>query len=37
LGVTPVALDGRVHTLEVRLARAGLTARARKSYLAVEK
>lgn len=37
LGVTPVALDGRVHTLEVRVAGSGLTARARKSYLAVEK
>ena len=37
LGVTPVALDGRVHQLDVRLSRAGMTARARKSYLAVEK
>ena len=35
LGFTPVALDGRTHALEVRLARKGLTARARKSYLAV--
>lgn len=34
LGVTPVALDGRVHALEVRLAQPGMTARARKSYLA---
>jgi hypothetical protein len=37
LGFTPVALDGRTHALEVRLARPGLTARARKSYLAVER
>jgi VWFA-related protein len=35
LGFTPVALDGRTHVLEVRLARKGLTARARKSYVAV--
>jgi len=34
LGFTPVSLDGRVHTLEVRLNRGGLTARARKSYVA---
>lgn len=34
LGVTPVALDGRVHTLEVRVSQPGMTARARKSYLA---
>ncbi len=35
LGFTPVALDGRTHLLEVRLLRHGLSARARKSYLAV--
>ena len=35
LGFTPVALDGRTHVLEVRLARKGLIARARKSYVAV--
>jgi VWFA-related protein len=34
LGFTPVSLDGRVHSLEVRLSRSGLTARARKSYVA---
>jgi VWFA-related protein len=34
LGFTPVALDGRTHVLDVRLTRAGLTARARKTYLA---
>ena len=36
LGFTPVALDGRTHLLEVHLAPRGLTARARKSYLAVD-
>ncbi len=34
LGFTPPVLDGKMHTLEVRLADAGMTARARKSYLA---
>jgi len=34
LGFTPPSLDGKMHGLEVRLAGAGLTARARKSYLA---
>lgn len=34
LGFTPLNLDGKMHTLEVRLAHAGLGARARKSYLA---
>jgi VWFA-related protein len=37
LGFTPVTLDGRVHPLEVRLSGAGLTARARKSYVAVSR
>jgi hypothetical protein len=37
LGFTPVALDGRTHPLEVRLVRPGLTARARKSYIAVDR
>ena len=37
VGFTPVALDGRIHPLEVRLATAGLTARARKSYVAVDR
>jgi VWFA-related protein len=34
LGFTPTKLDGKMHTLQVRLATEGLTARARKSYLA---
>jgi Ca-activated chloride channel family protein len=34
LGFTPTALDGKMHTLDVRLADTSLTARARKSYLA---
>jgi Ca-activated chloride channel homolog len=34
LGFTPEALDGRVHKLEVRVKRPGMTARARRSYLA---
>ena len=34
IGFTPAALDGKVHKLEVRT-KAGLTARARRSYLAV--
>jgi len=34
LGFTPAALDGREHDLEVRLTRPGLTARARRSYIA---
>jgi Ca-activated chloride channel homolog len=34
LGFTPVALDGRVHKLNVRMKQPGMTARARKSYLA---
>ncbi len=34
LGFTPQVLDGKMHTLEVRVAGAGLTARARRSYLA---
>jgi hypothetical protein len=37
VGFTPVSLDGRIHPLEVRIARAGLTARARKSYVAVDR
>lgn len=37
LGFRPARLDGTVHKLEVRLARAGLTARARKSYLATDR
>ena len=34
LGFTPTTLDGKMHTLQVRLAQQGLVARARKSYLA---
>lgn len=34
LGFSPQALDGKVHTLEVRATRPGLTTRARKSYVA---
>lgn len=34
LGFTPTALDGKMHTLQVRLAQQALTARARRSYLA---
>ena len=34
LGFAPAVLDGKMHAIEVRLADAGLTARARKSYLA---
>jgi len=37
IGFTPVALDGATHLLEVRLAKPGLTARARRSYLAVDR
>jgi Ca-activated chloride channel family protein len=34
LGFSPAALDGKVHKLEIRVKRPGLTARGRKSYLA---
>lgn len=34
LGFTPERLDGKVHKLEVRLKRPGMTARARKNYVA---
>jgi Ca-activated chloride channel homolog len=34
LGFSPDALDGKVHKLEVRVKKAGMSARARKSYLA---
>ena len=34
LGFTPAALDGKMHRLEVRVASAGATVRARKSFLA---
>lgn len=34
LGFTPDKLDGKMHTIELRVAGDGMTARARKSYLA---
>ena len=34
IAFTPAALDGKVHKLEVRVNRPGMTVRARKSYLA---
>jgi Ca-activated chloride channel family protein len=34
IGFAPTALDGRVHKLEVKVGRPGMTVRARKSYLA---
>jgi Ca-activated chloride channel family protein len=34
LGFAPEVMDGKIHKLEVRLKKAGLEARARKSYLA---
>ena len=34
IGFTPTVLDGKVHELEVRVKRRGMTARARKSYTA---
>jgi VWFA-related protein len=34
IGFAPVALDGKVHKLEVKVNRLGMTVRARKSYLA---
>lgn len=37
IGFEPPVLDGQTHRLEVKLTRPGLTARSRKSYLAVAK
>jgi Ca-activated chloride channel homolog len=34
LGFSPTAVDGKVHKLDVRVKKAGMTARARKSYVA---
>jgi Ca-activated chloride channel homolog len=34
LGFSPATLDGKVHKIEVRVKRSGLTARSRKSYVA---
>jgi VWFA-related protein len=36
LGFTPVTLDGKEHTLEVRVKVQGMTARARRSYIAAK-
>lgn len=37
LGFSPEVLDGKVHTIEVRVKRPGLTARARRSYVASDR
>ncbi|HVA84706.1 MAG TPA: VWA domain-containing protein, partial [Candidatus Saccharimonadales bacterium] len=34
LGFSPTVLDGKIHKLEVRIARPGMTVRARKTYVA---
>ena len=34
MGFTPQSLDGKIHKLEVRVKKPGMTARARRSYLA---
>ena len=34
LGFSPASLDGKIHKLEIKVKRAGLTARGRRSYLA---
>jgi Ca-activated chloride channel family protein len=36
MGFTPTQLDGRVHKLSVRVAKPGMTARARRSYVAAQ-
>jgi VWFA-related protein len=36
IGFTPAALDGKLHTIEVRVRQTGMTARARKSYIATK-
>ena len=36
LGFTPALLDGRVHSLEVKVRKPGMTPRARKSYVATK-
>ena len=36
LGFTPAALDGKLHTIDVRLKQPGMTARTRKSYMATK-
>jgi Ca-activated chloride channel family protein len=35
VGFTPAVLDGKTHKLEVKLTKAGMTARARRSYVAL--
>jgi hypothetical protein len=37
LGFSPATLDGRTHKIDVRMKRADLKARARKSYVASDK
>lgn len=34
LGFSPAALDGKVHKIDVRVKRTGMTARTRKTYVA---
>jgi hypothetical protein len=34
MGFTPAQLDGKIHKLSVRIKKPGMTARARRSYLA---
>jgi hypothetical protein len=36
LGFTPSTLDGKVHKLEVKIKKPGMTPRARKSYVAAK-
>ena len=37
LGFTPATFDGKVHNLDIRVKRPGLSARARKTYMASDK
>jgi hypothetical protein len=34
IGFTPESLDGKLHALQVRVKRPGMTARTRKNYIA---
>jgi hypothetical protein len=36
MGFTPDKLDGKTHKLEVRVSKPGMTARARRSYVATQ-
>lgn len=36
IGFTPAALDGKLHTIDVRVRQPGMTARARKNYMATK-